>query len=75
VTDSKTPAPAEDEGTRLARDIMGRLMIAQERLLEAEIPEGEVEKAVDEHLAAVGLRRDTIGDTGWPIYRLMEEGQ
>jgi hypothetical protein len=75
VTNSKAPDPAEDEGRLIARDIMGRLMIAQERLLAAEISKGEVEKAIDEQLAAVGLRRDTIGDTGWPIYRLMEEGQ
>jgi hypothetical protein len=75
MTGSKAPEPAEDDGTWLAKDIMGRLMIAQERLLAAEISKGEVEKAIDEQLAAVGLRRDTIGDTGWPIYRLMEEGQ
>jgi hypothetical protein len=72
MTSSKAPEPAESEGRRYAREVSVRLLTAALRLDKAEIPEGEVEKAVDEHLAAAGLRVVTEPETGMVFYQLAE---
>jgi hypothetical protein len=61
VTDSKAPEPAEDEGTRLAKDIMGRLLArlsdhAREHPLENAYTRWRQSQPALQGLKAVGVR-------------------
>ena len=73
MTGSKAPEPADDAARRYAREVERRLLTAALRLEKAEIPEGEGDRVVQEHLAAAGLRVHTEPETGLVFYQLVED--